>query len=56
MVRKLGRDGLKVLGHGELKKAVKVSAHRFSAQAASKISAAGGEPVVIRPPEPGAGK
>ena len=56
MVRKLGRDGLKVLGHGELKKAVKVSAHRFSAQAASKISAAGGEPIVIRPPEPGAGK
>ena len=58
MVKKLGRDGLKVLGHGDLTRAVKVSAHRFSAQAASKISAAGGEPILIRPPgpEPAAGK
>jgi large subunit ribosomal protein L15 len=55
MVGKLGKDGLKVLGQGELTKAVKVSAHRFSAQAASKITAAGGEPIVIRPPEPGTG-
>ncbi len=55
IVRKLGRDGLKVLGNGDLKKAVKVSAHRFSAQAAAKITAAGGEPIVIRPPEAGTG-
>jgi large subunit ribosomal protein L15 len=50
LIRKLGRDGLRVLGHGDLKRAVKVSAHHISAQAAAKISDAGGEPVIIRPP------
>jgi large subunit ribosomal protein L15 len=51
IVRKLGKDGLRVLGHGTLTKAMKVEAHHFSAQAAAKISGAGGEPIVIRPPD-----
>jgi large subunit ribosomal protein L15 len=51
LVKKLGRDGLRVLGHGELKRAVTVKAHHISAQAAEKISGAGGKPIVIRPPE-----
>ena len=51
IIRKLGKDGLRVLGHGDLTRAVKVSAHHFSAQAAQKISEAGGQPVVIRPPD-----
>ncbi len=36
------RDGLKILGDGELKRAVKVSAHRVSKSAREKIEAAGG--------------
>ncbi|MDD4179085.1 MAG: 50S ribosomal protein L15 [Candidatus Margulisbacteria bacterium] len=42
-------DGLliKVLGTGEVKGAVTVSAHKFSAAAARKIEAAGGKAVVI---------
>ena len=40
-------DLLKVLGNGELKKALKISAHRFSNSALEKIKAAGGEAVVL---------
>src|SRR5260221_8159265 len=40
-VRKLG-DGLKVLGSGELKRAIHVTAHLFSKSALEKIKAAGG--------------
>lgn len=40
-------DELKILGNGELKKKLKVSAHRFSASAVEKIKAAGGETVVV---------
>jgi large subunit ribosomal protein L15 len=40
-------DLLKILGNGELKKKLKISAHRFSAQAAEKIKAAGGEMVLL---------
>ncbi|HTP63981.1 MAG TPA: 50S ribosomal protein L15 [Geobacteraceae bacterium] len=36
------RDGVKVLAHGELTKALKVKAHKFSAAAREKILAAGG--------------
>jgi large subunit ribosomal protein L15 len=39
---------LKVLGDGELKRAVTVQAHKFSKSAAEKIKAAGGEAVVIQ--------
>ena len=45
-------DVLKVLGHGELKKKLRVSAHRFSATAAEKIRQAGGEVVLLPGPAP----
>ncbi len=38
---------VKVLGHGELKKGLKVEAHAFSRSAIEKIKAAGGEAKVI---------
>ncbi len=38
---------VKVLGNGEINRAVKVHAHRFSRTAQEKIKAAGGEAVVI---------
>ena len=46
MIKKL-RDGLKVLGDGELKQALTVRAHKFSASAQEKITAAGGKAEVI---------
>src|SRR5690242_8077820 len=45
-VRKLG-DGLKVLGSGDLKRAIHVSAHHFSKSALDKIQKAGGTAEVI---------
>jgi large subunit ribosomal protein L15 len=50
-VRKLG-DGLKILGSGELKRAIHVSAHLFSKSAMEKIKAAGGTAEVIGSAEP----
>ncbi len=46
VIKKLGA-GLKVLGSGELGRAVKVVAHVFSQSAAEKIKAAGGSAEVI---------
>lgn len=43
------RDGLKILGTGELKRAINVTAHAFTKQAAEKIAAAGGKITVIAP-------
>lgn len=40
-------DQVKILGDGELGKKLKVSAHRFSAQALAKIQQAGGEAIVL---------
>jgi large subunit ribosomal protein L15 len=40
-------DLLKILGNGDLKKKLKISAHRFSESAAEKIKAAGGEMVLL---------
>jgi len=40
-------DVLKILGDGELTKALKVSAHRFSQSARKKIEKAGGEVVLL---------
>jgi large subunit ribosomal protein L15 len=40
-------DQLKILGNGEIKKKLKVSAHRFSKSAADKIAKAGGQTVVL---------
>jgi large subunit ribosomal protein L15 len=41
------RDGLKILGNGELKVAVTVRAHAFSKSAQEKIAAAGGKAEII---------
>lgn len=45
-------DVLKILGNGELTKAVTVTAHRFSKGASEKIEKAGGKAVVLAPPAP----
>jgi large subunit ribosomal protein L15 len=43
---------VKILGEGEVKKPLKVSAHHFSAQAKAKILAAGGTVVELPGPAP----
>ncbi len=48
IVRKLGKDGVKILGNGELTKALTVKAQAFSASAVKKIEAAGGKAEVIK--------
>jgi large subunit ribosomal protein L15 len=45
-------DGLKILGDGQLTKALTVKAVKFSAQAAEKIRAAGGTVVEVPSPRP----
>ena len=47
VVSRIGRDGLKVLGRGELKTALTVKAARFSASAKERIEAAGGTAEVV---------
>ena len=42
------RDGVKVLGNGELKVAVTVRAHAFSKSAQEKIANAGGKAEVLQ--------
>jgi len=44
-----GRDGLKILGDGELTKVITVRAHKVSAQAREKIEKAGGKIELIEP-------
>ncbi len=46
------RDGIKVLGGGELSKKLTVHAHKFSASAQQKIEAAGGKTLVLAPQPP----
>lgn len=41
------RDGLKILGDGEITRPVTVTAHRFSAAAREKIERAGGKAVLV---------
>jgi large subunit ribosomal protein L15 len=43
-------DVIKILGTGDLTKAVTITAHRFSKSAAEKIEKAGGKAVVLAPP------
>ena len=43
-----GRKPVKILGDGELKRAVKVSANAFSASAKTKIEKAGGKAEVVK--------
>lgn len=50
--RKRAPQGIKVLGTGELKHAVTVTAHAFSASAREAIAKAGGKVNVIEPPKP----
>jgi len=46
------KDGLKILGDGELTKAVSVRAHKFSASAKEKIEKVGGKAdVIVVPPK-----
>lgn len=45
-IKKL-QDGVKVLGRGEIDRAITVKAHAFSTKAAEKIAAAGGKTEVI---------
>lgn len=47
LIRQLPKDGVKILGDGQLDKALAVKAHRFSRQAIDKIRAAGGTVEVI---------
>ncbi len=47
IVRKDGPDGIKVLGNGNIEKALTVQAHGFTKSAAAKIEAAGGKVEVI---------
>ncbi|MCQ4574945.1 MAG: 50S ribosomal protein L15 [Candidatus Brocadiales bacterium] len=47
LIKKEYGDGVKVLGDGDLKRPVKVFAHKFSKSAVEKIKAAGGEAKVI---------
>lgn len=47
LVRKSKQKAIVVLGNGDLKKALTISAHRFSATAKEKIEAAGGKAEVI---------
>lgn len=48
IVKKLG-DGLKILGNGDLKRKISVTAHLFSQSAEEKIKAAGGSVTLIEP-------
>jgi large subunit ribosomal protein L15 len=49
IIKKL-KDGVKILGDGELEKSLTVKAHRFSKSALDKIKSAGGEAVAIPDP------
>jgi large subunit ribosomal protein L15 len=46
MIKKL-RDGLKILGEGELTKALTVRAHKFSAKAQERITGLGGKAEIL---------
>src|SRR5262245_31870860 len=52
LVRKSMQKSIVVLGQGELKKALTVNAHRFSAAAKQKIEAAGGKAAIIEDQKP----
>jgi large subunit ribosomal protein L15 len=47
VVRKMRRDGVKILGSGEVTRKIRVEAHVFSRSAMEKIQKAGGEAAVI---------
>ncbi|MND08616.1 50S ribosomal protein L15 [compost metagenome] len=47
LIRAANGCGLKVLGDGELSRALKITANRFSASAKAKIEKAGGEAIAV---------
>jgi large subunit ribosomal protein L15 len=47
LIRKVREHGLRVLGDGEIKQALHVSAHHFTASAREKITKAGGTVEVL---------
>jgi large subunit ribosomal protein L15 len=47
VIRKIGADGIKVLGNGEIGHALTVRAAKFTASAEEKIRAAGGSAEVV---------
>jgi large subunit ribosomal protein L15 len=46
------KDGVKILGDGDLERKLKVKAHRFSKSAVEKIQAKGGEAITLRAAKP----
>lgn len=48
MVKQVENGGIKILGNGEITKALNIKAHAFSASAKEKIEAAGGTAEVIK--------
>ena len=50
------RDGLKILGDGDVSKKLTVKAHKFSQSAIEKLQAAGGAAEVVELPKRGNGK
>jgi large subunit ribosomal protein L15 len=52
LLKQPARSGVKVLGDGDLEKALTVRAHAFSKSAVAKIEGAGGAVEVIPPPKP----
>ena len=51
VISRIGKDGLKILGNGELKLALTVKAAKFTKSAVEKIEKAGGSIEVIAGPE-----
>ena len=49
LIRRLEKHGVRVLGDGNIDRALHVSAHYFTASAREKITAAGGTAEVITP-------
>ena len=47
MISKIGKDGIKILGNGELKVALTVKANKFTASAKEKIEKIGGKVEVL---------
>ena len=47
IISKIAKNGIKVLGNGEIDKAITVKAAKFTTSAADKIAAAGGSAEVV---------
>ena len=47
IIRKIEKDGVKILGNGSIEKKLTIKANKFTKSAAEKIEAAGGKAEVI---------